>query len=191
MPSWAEIRILLGGAVRLAKFDIRGLDVFGNTPKDAGTSFYAAVLVAPMYLLWANLHGSGLPEKYSFLHTGLFETLSYAVGWMIFPLCMWYFSGVLDCRKRFFHFLTAYNWVSVIQNGLFMGMDLLFWMTSASDSARGFFGMVLLVYVLIYGTFVARTALALPLGQVIAVVVLDTMTAMLWRFFSDGLSVAG
>lgn len=191
MPSWADIRILLGGAVRLAKFDVHGLDVFGRTAKDAGVSFYAAVVVAPMYLLWANLHGLGLPENFSVLHTALFETLSYAIGWMIFPLCMWCFAGVLDCRKRFFHFITAYNWVSVIQNAMFMGMDLLFWLTSASDGARGFFGMALLVYVLIYSTFVARTALALPLGQAIAVVVLDTMTAMLWRFFSDGLSAAG
>jgi len=190
MPPWTEVRRYLRGAWLLARFNTEGLKAFGHGPGDAARSFYAAALVAPMYLLWAKLHGTGLPENAAFLQSAIFETLSYAIGWMIFPLCIWHFSLVVDCRKRFFHFLSAYNWVAVIQNALFMSLDLLLWLGNASEGARAFFGMVLLIYVLAYSTFVARVALALPLGQAIAVVTIDMLTSLAWKFFSQGLAVS-
>lgn len=187
MP-WAEVRYYLTGALRLARFDAGGLTSFGDQPKDARRSFYAAVVVAPLYLVWITLHGPALPAEASIVHHFLSETLSYGIGWLIFPLVMWRFCEFLNCSQQFFHFLTAYNWTAVIQNGLFMAMDLLCWLFGAPDQACGFFGMVLLVYILMYSWFVARHALALPFGQALAVVTLDMLTSLLWEVFSGGLT---
>ncbi|MEX0693522.1 MAG: hypothetical protein WD075_03665 [Rhodospirillales bacterium] len=189
MP-WAEVQRYLSGALRLARFDVGGLARFGDQPRDARRSFYAAVVVAPLYVLWVSLHGPAVPEQASFAHYFLFEALSYSIGWLIFPLVMWRFCEFLNCGQRFFHFITVYNWTAVIQNGLFMAMDLLCWLFGAPDQARGFFGMVLLVYILIYSWFVARHALALPFGQALAVVTLDMLTSLLWEVFSGGLSTS-
>ena len=69
---------------------------------------------------------------------------------------MWHVSEKLGCRAQFFHFLAAYNWAAVIQNGLFMAMDVIFVSIGAPEGARGLFGLILLVYVLLYAWFVAQ-----------------------------------
>ncbi len=47
-----EAIVSLYGAWRLARLDRRGFEVFDQTPAGAIRSFFAAVLVAPMYALW-------------------------------------------------------------------------------------------------------------------------------------------
>ncbi len=187
MPSLAEVHRALYGAALLAKFDRDGMNAFGTEAEDAARSFFAAVIVAPMYLVWVLLYGDGYPEDTPFIFAFVFECLAYAVGWMIFPLVIWYLSPVLGCRDRFFHFLAAYNWAAVVQNALFMGTDLLFWVIGAPDMARGFFGLILFAYVLMYGWFVARHGLGLPGGPAATVVALDIAVTMFWEMVTTGM----
>jgi len=190
MASMAEVHRGLYGAALLAKFDRDGLNAFGHEGIDAWRSFYAAVIVAPMYLIWVAIYGQPHPEGTPFVSVLLFETLSYAIGWLIFPLVLWHLSPVLGCRDRFFHFLAAYNWVALIQNSLFIGMDLLFALVGAPDGARGFLGLAVLVYVLLYGWFVAKEGLGLAAGPAATVVALDMITSMFWELISDGMIIA-
>lgn len=187
MASLAQVHRSLYGAALLAKFDVDGLNAFGHGAEDAAKSFVAAAIVAPMYLLWVLLYGSGYPEDTPFIFAFVFECLSYAIGWMLFPLVVWYLSPVLGCRDRFFHFLAAYNWAAVIQNAAFMGTDLVFWLIGAPELARGFFGLILFVYVLIYGWFVARHGLGLPGGPAATVVALDIAITMSWEMITTAL----
>jgi hypothetical protein len=190
MVNLAEAHRALYGASLLAKFDADGLNAFGHEREDAARSFFAAIIVAPMYIVWAILYGQPHPEGTPFLSVFVFESLSYAIGWMIFPLAVWHLSPALGCRTRFFHFLAAYNWAAVIQNGIFMGMDLTFWLTGAPEGARGFFGLALLVYVLLYGWFVAKHGLGLATGPAATIVALDLIIAMFWELISDGMIIA-
>jgi len=103
---------------------------------------------------------------------------------------LWHLSPSLGCRDRFFHFLAAYNWVAVLQNGLFIGMDLLFALVGAPDGARGFLGLAVLIYVLLYGWFVAKEGLGLAAGPAATVVALDMITSMFWELISDGMIIA-
>ncbi len=187
MVSLAEAHRSLYGATLLARFDRDGLNAFGHEGADAAKSFFAAVIVAPMYLVWMVLYGDAYPENTPFIFAFVFESLSYVIGWLIFPLVVWYLSPALGCRERFFHFLTAYNWVAVVQNAMFMGMDLLFWALGAPEMARGFFGLLLFAYILLYGWFVAKHALGLPGGPAATIVALDMAVTMFWKMITDGM----
>ncbi len=187
----AEVFKALSGAIQLAKFDKTGLNAFGHTRDAAKRSFFAAVIVAPMFLLWIGTHGIDSRIDVPLPFALSFAFLSYACGWMIFPILMWHISEKLGCRARFFHFLAAYNWVAVIQNGLFMAMDIIFVSIGAPEGARGFFGLILLVYVLLYAWFVAKSALDLPAGPASLVVALDMLTSVLWESFTNNMSTSG
>lgn len=190
MITLAEIHRALYGAALLAKFDRGGLSAFGNGGEDAARSFFAMAIVAPMYLVWFVLYGQPHPESTPFLFAFVFECLAYAIGWLIFPLVLWHLSLALGCRKQFFHFLAAYNWAAVIQNALFLGMDLTFWLIGAPDGARGFFGLILLVYVLLYGWFIAKHGLGLAAGPAATVIALDMIISMFWELITDGMIIA-
>jgi len=190
MITGVEVHRALYGAGLLAKFDKDGLNAFGHEGTDAARSFYAMAIVAPMYVIWMLLYGQPHPEGTPFLSVALFEALVYIIGWLIFPLVLWHLSPVLGCRDRYFHFLSAYNWAAVIQNAVFMGMDLTFWLIGAPLGARGFFGLILLVYVLLYGWFVARHGLGLAPGPAVTVVALDMIISMFWELITDGMIIA-
>lgn len=187
----AEVFKALSGAIQLAKFDKTGLNAFGHTGDAAKRSFFAAVIVAPMFLLWIGTHGMDTSIDVPLPFALSFAFLSYACGWMIFPILMWHISEKLGCRVHFFHFLAAYNWVAVIQNGLFMAMDIIFVSIGAPEGARGLFGLILLVYVLLYAWFVAKSALDLPAGPACLVVALDMLTSVLWESFTNNMSTSG
>ncbi len=177
----------LKAAARLARFDGTAFQDFGSTNAHAIHSFFAAVFVAPMFFVWLGMHGTGMPDGTPLPFVAGYELLVYAGGWMLFPVIMWHVTGALDRRDRYAHFVTVYNWVAVIQNLLFFGLDLGLAAIGASDGARSFFGLVLLVYILIYAWFTIRGALDLTAGTAVTIVVLDFMTALVWEQFSSGL----
>jgi len=187
----AEISKALSGAIQLAKFNADGLNAFGHSRKAAIRSFFAALLVLPMFLLWVGTHGLNTQLDVPVLYGLSFALLSYVCGWMIFPILMWHISEKMGCRERYFHYLAAYNWVAVIQNGLFMAIDIVFVSIGAPEGARGFFGLILLVYVLLYAWFVAKSALDLPAGPACLVVALDMLTSVLWETFTSHMSSGG
>ncbi len=191
MVSRADVFKALSGALLLAKFDKTGLNAIGHTRAAAKQSFFAAVIVAPMFFLWIGTHGFDTGPDAPLPFALIFELLSYACGWMIFPILMWHISAVLGCRARFFHFLAAYNWAAVIQNGMFMAVDVVFVSVGAPEGARTFFGMLLLVYVLLYGWYVAKSAMDLPGGPACLVVALDMLTSVLWETFTTDLVAGG
>ena len=187
----AEIAKALSGAIQLAKFDKAGHSAFGHTGEAAKRSFFVAVIVAPMFLLWVATHGIDTAIDVPLPSELTFAFLSYVCGWLIFPILMWHVSEKLGCRAQFFHFLAAYNWAAVIQNGLFMAMDVIFVSIGAPEGARGLFGLILLVYVLLYAWFVAKSALDLPAGPACLVVALDMMASVLWESFTNNMSSSG
>lgn len=177
----------LKAATRLARFDESAFQFFGDTPEHAKKSFFAAVIVAPMFFIWIGMHGTGMPEGTPIPFVAGYEILVYAVGWMLFPVIMWHVTGALDRRDRYAHFIAVYNWVAVIQNLMFFGLDLALASLGASDGARSFFGLVLLMYILFFGWFAARGALGITSGTAVTIIILDFVTALVWEQFTSAL----
>lgn len=173
------------GALKLARFDASGAQVFGNSSAEAWFSFVAALLVAPMVVIWILLDGFGTPDEMPFLSSAIFEAMSYVVGWLLFPVIAWHMLVYLGRDDRYPRFVTAYNWTAVVQNGLFLVLHLILGAIGAPDEARALMGVLILGYVLMYGWFVARSVLDIEPGPAVMVVALDLVVALVWEGFSN------
>ena len=187
MPPGLVIRAQLEGALKLARFDASGAEAFGNSVAEAWFSFVAAVIVAPMVVIWIAMDGFSSPEDTPLLTSIMFEGMSYTVGWLLFPVIAFHLLVFLGRDGRYPRFVTAYNWTAVIQNSLFLLMHLVLGALGAPDEARALLGVMMLAYVLMYGWFVVRTVLEIETGPAVTVVALDLIVALVWEAFSHSL----
>jgi hypothetical protein len=171
------------GVYRLALLDKAGLSYLDRSPEGALRSFHAALIVLPAYAVLVVLRlWDVLPEVSLFRFIAV-EGLAYVISWTAFPLVMFYISGLLDRSGRYFEFLSAYNWSSVIQMGLYLPI------VAIADSGLVGEGLVLVVtmLVLIYQWFIARTTLDINGGSAAGIVLLDMILAVFITGTADGM----
>lgn len=180
MPSLNETVASLYGAWRLARFDPRGLTCFNATPAGFWRSFFAALLVAPLYAieLWAPFEEAGAPRTVTF---ALLEAIAYAVSWLAYPVALEMIARALGCRQRFLIYMTAYNWSAVVQHLIIAAIVLLTSVGILPLPIGEVIWLVATIYLLAYAWFIARSALAIrPLtasGLVALSVALDILIA--------------
>lgn len=187
MPTGLVIRAQLAGALKLARFDASGAEVFGNSSTEAWFSFVAALLVAPMIVIWVFLDGFATPDGTPFVASVIFESMTYVIGWLLFPVIAWHLLIFFDRDDRYPRFVAAYNWTALVQNGAFLVVHLTLSMMGAPDEARALAGVLVLGYVLFYAWFVARTVLDISPGPAVMIVALDLVVALVWEGFSNNL----
>ena len=187
MPSVNEILRALYGAYRLARFDAGGLAYFDATPGGFWKSFFAAVIVLPLYLLLLAVRLQGdLPEGTPARFLAI-ELIAYVIGWVIYPLVMATVARLIDRERHYVRYIVAYNWASVWQNILYLPVAILSVAGLLADGAAGFIALAALVAVLVYAWFVARIALALPGLHAVPLVALDVVLGLLLNGFADSL----
>lgn len=165
------------GALLLARFDVRGMQLFSLTLDGFWRSFFAAVLVAPFAVIVTTLtYPSGVPER-SAAYT--LEAIQFATEWIAFPLVMIPVARLLGLSASYVPYIIAYNWTQVVQSLLFFPIAVL--------SARGLVGSELaqilnaaaLLYLLAYLVFVARSGLKIPTLTAVGIVVLNVVFTFL------------
>jgi hypothetical protein len=173
--AWAEVRLAVGGALRLAVGDRRGLGAFDASIDGFWRSFRAAFLCYPLYLF---LFAMRLPSAAQSNGSGVatiivVQTIAYAIAWVAFPLLILPLSRWLGRAERFLAFMVVYNWSQIPQSALFAIVALVAAIgllpRSAFDSAE----FVATVATLIYEWYSARVALAVGGAQALLIVVLD------------------
>ncbi len=132
VPAWIEVQLAVGGALKLARGDRRGLGFFDISIDGFWRSFRAALICYPFYLVllgfrvaapyWA---ASGVPRIVAV------ETIGYAISWVAFPLLVLPLTRWLGREDRFLAFMVAYNWCQVPQTLLFVILG--------ADTASGLF----------------------------------------------------
>jgi hypothetical protein len=185
MPTRVEVLTALLGAIKLARFDPNGTALFGHTARAAWQSFFAAVLAAPFFLFLTVFNIYDDADAGPAL---IFSLISYAGGWLVFPVVVWYAVRAMDREDRFAHFLTAYNWSAVVYNTLFFLLAFIDAVTGASSGARAFFALLIFAYVAVFIWFVARTTLDISRGQAALIVGVDILSALVWSGFTETLA---
>jgi hypothetical protein len=174
VPAWTEIRLAVGGALRLARGDPRGLGFFDTSIDGFWRSFRAAVICYPFFLILLGFRVSAAHwEASGVMRIVIVETIGYVISWVAFPLLMLPLSRWLGREDRFLPFMVAYNWSQVPQTALFVIL--------AADTASGllphavaqFADLAAAVAVLLYEWYIARVALAVSSSQAVPVVLLD------------------
>ena len=174
-----EVVAGIAGALQLAKFDVQGLAFFDDTEGRFWLSFYAAVIIAPLFLILITLQYLNEPSSGGYPHFIILEMLAYVISWLAFPVIMAYLVKSLDRQARYFRFIAAYNWASVLQNGIYLPIAILAITGALSADAANFLALIALSWVLAYTFFITRRALDVPPGTAAAIVFMNFLLGLL------------
>jgi hypothetical protein len=172
--AWTEVQLAVGGALRLARGDRRGLGFFDTSIDGFWRSFRAGLICYPLYLILLSFRIAAPVWAASGVVAVLtVETIAFVISWVAFPLLILPLSRWLDRDDRFLPFMVAYNWSQIPTTVLFVLVGL--------DGATGllpplaaqFAGLLAAIAVLFYEWFIARVALAVTGAQAILVVIVD------------------
>jgi len=173
-----EVSAGIAGAIQLAKFDRDGLLFFDDTEARFWLSFHAAVVVAPLFIVYVIVRYLTEPTADGFVHFVIIHMLSYVISWVAFPLVMAHLVGQLDRQRHYFRFIAAYNWAGVLQNGVFIPIATLGITGALSADLASSMTLIILLWVLGYTFFIVRAALDLPAGTAAAVVFMNFLLGL-------------
>ncbi len=191
MISTREIMLSLYGAYRLARADQSGMAYFNQTVNGFWKSFFAAVLVAPLFALLLIIRFNEGQVEVSFLRYISVESISYIIAWLTFPLLMFYIAEGIDRGQKFIGYIVAYNWASVLQNVAYLPFAIFAELGTMSTNNMAFFGAALLAMVMLYTWFVTKTALAVTSMLAVGLVLLDFLISIFINLITEGMIRAG
>jgi hypothetical protein len=174
VSAWVETQLAIGGALKLARGDARGLGFFDTSLDGFWRSFRAALICYPMYLALVTMRVPAPPwESAGVPRILLVESIAFVISWTAFPLLMLPLSRAFGRENRFLAFMVAYNWCQVPQTVLFLiiGLDIAAGLLpgGAGDAV----GFAAALAVMVYEWYIARVALAIAATHAVLVVVLD------------------
>jgi hypothetical protein len=174
IPAWVEVQLAVGGALRLARGDPRGLGLFDTSIEGFWRSFRAAGICYPLYLLLLSFRVSAAQWEASGVATiVIVETIAYVISWVSFPLLILPLARWLDRENRFLAFIVAYNWSQVPQTVLLAIVSLGGAAGLLPLPAAQLVGLVAVIAVFVYEWYIARVGLAATRVQAMLVVVID------------------
>ncbi len=174
--AWTEVQLAVGGALRLAVGDRRGLGYFDASIDGFWRSFRAAAICYPLYLFLVSVRVPHAQWEISGVAPILIvETIAYVISWAAFPLLILPVARHLGRETRFLPFMVVYNWSQIPQSVLFVLVGL--------DTATGllppagahFAGLLAAIAALAYEWYIARVALAVTGPQATLVVIIDLL----------------
>ena len=174
VPPWTEVQLAVGGALRLACGDRRGLGFFDTSIDGFWRSFRAALICYPLYLALLSFRVPGASWTQSGVPTILIvESIAFVISWTAFPLLILPLARLLGREDRFLAFMVVYNWSQIPQTVLFVLVGLDGATGLLAPSVAGFAQLVAAVAVLIYEWYIARVALLVTGAQATVVVMVD------------------
>jgi hypothetical protein len=168
----------IAGAWRLAHLDRTGMSHFENTLAAFWRSFQAAVIAAPLFVVLIVLRTAEHPLSSDPLRAFFIEAIGYVMGWTAFPLAAWHLTGALGKADRYFSYIGAYNWASVIQIAAFVPVAALSASDLLPDTLIVLTALVLTAAVIYYQFFIVRTALGIEALPALGFVAIDLMLGL-------------
>ncbi len=187
IPSATEIAYALYGTWRLAHLDASGLKYFDASLDGFWKSFFAAVLVAPAYVLiiFTEFAGAEGTASAGVVRIFLVEALVYVILWATFPLIMYYLAEQIDHSDQYKGFVVAQNWASVIQMLILLPVVLLSAGAFLPEALLAALSFAVSLLVLGYMWFITRSALnvsgAMATGIVLLAVTIEYLVNGLGR----------
>jgi hypothetical protein len=187
MITAREASLGLYGAWRLARMDANGVQYFDNTVEAFWRSFHAAIIVLPAYAILVLLRLADNPPTVGPFSVLLIHAIAYVAGWFALPFVMYYVAGWFDLRDRYFRYICAYNWGTVLQITLFLLVSAVTSGGFAPEQTAPVIRIVATLAILFYQGFIARAALQIPVIGAVSVVLLDLILSLLLNAHSNAL----
>ena len=184
MPDRQEILASLYGAWRLACFDENGMNYFNISFEGFMRSFFAAVILAPLYMLSIG-HDFVNPEGGFSFWSALIHLLTYGASWILFPLVAFFATDLLNLGHRFTALVVAVNWSSVLIFGLLI-ISVGF-VALVQQSLAELALIILTAGLIVYHWFVIKTALGSTAAVAIAFVLFNFLLGAMLQQVTDRL----
>lgn len=183
MITLAEVARGVAGAYRLARRDPGGMAWFDDSPHGYWRSFWAAVVVAPAFLILDLITG-GFGEEFG-LRAAAIQTIAYVIDWTAFPLAMVFIADTLGKWPHYRRYIVAYNWSNLIQMGLLLPLAVIA-VTFPSQPTLLLAQLAGLI-MLVYRAYIAHVALQVGFGVAAGIVLVDVVLSGFLKSVSDTL----
>jgi hypothetical protein len=187
IPSTRELAYALYGGWRLLRFDRSGVSYFEESTEAFWRSFFAAVIVAPAHVILVALDVAALDITAGPLEVFLLEALAYVVGWLAFPLALYYLTAAIGKEERFVIAVVALNWSEVWRMAIVLPAIVLVETGLLPDGLSGLIKFAANIFVLGYIGFVAWAALEAAVLAAVGVVFLYLVLSMIILGFTQSL----
>jgi hypothetical protein len=187
MPSLRDIVYGLYGAWRLALLDRGAMAYFDRTAEGFWKSFFAAVIVAPGYVLIILFDLSHVEIGAGGLRIFLVQSCAYVIGWAAFPVAVHHVCEAIDKKEAFIGYIVAFNWAKVIQIAIFLPAIGVIASGILPDQSGWILRWAVLVLILAYEWFITRTALGVSAMGAVGFVVLDLVIDLIIHAITLGM----
>ncbi|MBF0251849.1 MAG: hypothetical protein HQL35_14605 [Alphaproteobacteria bacterium] len=178
-----EATLSLAGALRIARFDARGMLFFNASVAGFWRSFWVAALIAPFHFLYVALVWRMMEEGTSLARYVSLEVIVYVCGWVAFPLAMVTVSQLLERTERFLLFATAYNWTQLVLAAIGVPVQIAVVTGLLSGAAMSIALAGVIVYALVLTWFLARRLLGVGDFAAALVVVVELAVSYVIQLF--------
>ncbi|HEX3953963.1 MAG TPA: hypothetical protein VHW90_10350 [Stellaceae bacterium] len=186
--AWTEMQLAVGGALRLACGDRRGMGSFDTSINGFWRSFRAGMICYPLYLVLIGFRVSAADwSQYGAPSILVVETISYVISWTLFPLLILPIARWFNHENRFLAFMVVYNWAQIPQTVLaaLLGLDISSGLLGGSSAQ--FAMLAALIATFVYEWYIARVALAVTSAQAAVVVMVDLLLSEVLNRIADAL----
>ena len=174
----------LRGAALLARGQEEGAALVEPGLQGAVHSFWALAVCLPLFGLLRLLDESAADPPF------VMGVMTYLVGWLAFAVLSHRAAGALGAGERWFGFIAAWNWCSVVQHGLLAAGSLPAW-AGLPGAVSATAALVATGWAIWLEWFATRVTLGVSRGAAAALVVLDLAIAVALYGFSAGNGSAG
>jgi hypothetical protein len=175
----SEILSSIYGAYRLALGDKKGLDYLNISYVGFWQSFTAAMLIIPPFMLLLCLRYFVNDSDVNLLRFFSVHSIAYIIGWVAFPLLIFYLNNIFNNGQRYIRYIVAYNWASVLQNFFYLPFVILIEANLLQGNITTVIGLFLLGLMLIYNWYITKTALELSNSFACTLVCIDFTLSIL------------
>lgn len=183
MITLKELSAAVTGVVYLAKGDIIGLGYFDPTLRGFWRSFWAALIVAPAWILLLALDEE--PVAAGPIRMILVQTIDYALLWTAFPLILYEVLSRAGRTERYCLYVSIHNWASLIETPA-----MLFaagFAVAVPSPAAGLLPLFVMAAIFAYEWFIARVGLAVGLSAAAGVAAMDLVLSIVIQLVADAM----
>ncbi len=175
------------GAYRLACRDPGGMAFFDRTPSGALKSFYAAGLLLPFYVFLIVTRWWDELDTLSAAHVFTVEFFRLVIAWTAFPVLMISICKWIDREERFFVYLVAANWATVVAMAVRFPVVLAHRVGLLPEPIVDLLFFAVMSLILVYFWYVKKTALDINGGLAAGLTAADFFLGALIRDVSSAM----
>ena len=168
------------------RFDARGLAPFEASQRGFWRSFWAAVICLPVAIAIVAINMVEAPHAAP-IHYILLQALDFAIGWLLWPLAVFYLIEWLGKGERYYHYMVPFNWFQIAQILVMLPSNVLALTPIARSNSFALLWLASLLLLCGYEWFITRRALQVPPGNAAALVLIDLLLTVLLDYVTGTL----